>query len=51
MNNIESYSAIIAYLGITTAIFVGAVLWKVFRKTIVRRLRIEEYQRHAANQR
>jgi hypothetical protein len=44
-----SYSAIVAYLGITSTIFVGAVLWKVFRKAIVRRLQIEEYQRHVAN--
>lgn len=49
-----SYAAVGAYLGVTLIVFICAILWNKYRKTIKRRLHIEEYrysgkEKHLAN--
>jgi hypothetical protein len=38
------YIAIAAYLGVTLFVFVCAMLWSKYRKTVVRRLHLKEYR-------
>jgi hypothetical protein len=39
-----SYAAVGAYLGVTLIVFVLAILWNKYRKTLKRKLHIEEYR-------
>ena len=42
----NEYTALLAYIGVTLVVFVGALVWKRCGAWIKRRLNIEDYQRH-----
>ena len=39
----EEYKALVAYLGVTLIIFIGALLWSRYRTEVKRRMNIKEY--------
>lgn len=38
------YQALVAYLGVTLIVFIGALLWQRYRRSVKRRLNIKGYR-------